>query len=519
MESGGLTLGDRESGLAYCANCNLVVNSWRSCWQPLASSVCIRCGEDSSLRPLASHDPEANSRFGSGAFLCPCCGFDHLTISTLAMIELEHQKPTPGTVIHCRVVTPPENGVCQAALWPSGYLRVQLHGVEPSLLHWWCEAELEDDIGKARFLKPIVDSGVRKLRELEIQSTLRLDMTHLLEAVEQGLPEARPLWTELLQHLPPVISKPSLRIDPIEADWAIPGLATIAVLLYDHPSSLLGLWQVWNARNQEWMATPPASIGLGFSRDEILWLCPPWNRRPYGNEYSDRISNFTNGVKALLIRDESGALVTQLPAPARSEPLDLGTLQERARAGAPQAQYDLGLEYEKGERLTQDRGLALQWFMRAAEQWHGQACWKVGKAYLEGIPEVVLQDRAHAAKWVKRAWDKDVEESFFTMGELFREGVGVEQDLERARDCFSAAGRKEHAQGHLLAGQMYARGEGGRHCYASAHWHLTRAAEKGLAEAELELGLLHHSHDETEKALDWFRRAAEHGLQEAYKYL
>jgi TPR repeat protein len=67
---------------------------------------------------------------------------------------------------------------------------------------------------------------------------------------------------------------------------------------------------------------------------------------------------------------------------------------------------------------------------------------------------------------------------------------------------------------------MFARGEGGEACFASAVWFLSRAAdEHGLEEAELELGYVYQRRGEIEQAQQWFQRAAEHGSREAAQQL
>jgi hypothetical protein len=437
------------------------------------------------------------------------------------MVEFADPTITPGTLVHCRVSTRPVNGVCKAELWPSWTGTIDLSGADPSLLHWWCLAEIEEDTRKARFIAPVVDSGVTLLQELEIRELLRFDLANLHWAMDFEQPEASELWNYLGDHLPLVITDPMLRLDPIKPDWAAPGLAMVGGLLYEHSSSLLGISHLWDAIACRWVATPPASVGLDFGGDEVLWLRPPWKAHPHGSAYASRISSFdTRGLKALLIRDESGTVVTRRPSPAQPAPRDLSVVEQQADAGDRQAQYELGLEYEKGERLERDSGQALKWFSKAAEQWHGEALWKVGQAYLEGIPGVAACDPARAATWIKRAADKDIAEAFFPLGELYRVGVGVEQDLSRARDCYRTAGHKGNARGMLLAGQMFARGEGGEACFASAVWFLSRAAdEHGLEEAELELGYVYQSRGDVEQAQQWFQRAAEHGSREAAQQL
>ena len=437
------------------------------------------------------------------------------------MVEFEEPDLTAGTLVHCRVTTRPMDGVCRAVLGSSDSDSIELSGATPSHLHWWCLAEMQEGLQKATFIKPVVDSGITRLRELEFRELLRFDLTQFQIAMENEEKPARDLCRDLESHFPLVFPEEgALVLDTVSPGWPEPRLSLIGHLLYDYSSFLLGLTHVWDARSRDWLASPPASVGLDFGNEEILWLQPPWKARPYGNTYADRLSNFDRGVKAVLIRDQSEALVTRLPCSSPSAPRDISTVQREAQAGDRQAQFELGLAYENGEAVERDSSLALEWFTRAAEQWHGEALWKLGQAYLEGLLGMTTPDPARAARWLERAATEGIAEAYFPLAELYRTGVGLEQNLSRARECYSTAGHKGSARGMLLAGKMFARGEGGNHCYASAHWFLSRAAsEHGLEEAELELGYLHQRRGETEEAQEWFRRAARHGNQEAARHL
>lgn len=51
----------------------------------------------------------------------------------------------------------------------------------------------------------------------------------------------------------------------------------------------------------------------------------------------------------------------------------LKTHQERAAAGYPSAQYDLGMRYLKGDGVAKDENLAREWLQKAAAQDHAEA--------------------------------------------------------------------------------------------------------------------------------------------------
>jgi hypothetical protein len=63
----------------------------------------------------------------------------------------------------------------------------------------------------------------------------------------------------------------------------------------------------------------------------------------------------------------------------------VGLFQQVAQAGHPGAQYFLGLAYEKGQGVTQDRAQALDWYRQAATNGSSQAAMNLGNSYGDGI--------------------------------------------------------------------------------------------------------------------------------------
>ena len=61
-----------------------------------------------------------------------------------------------------------------------------------------------------------------------------------------------------------------------------------------------------------------------------------------------------------------------------------GDLQGKARQGDPDAQFQLGLIYCRGEGVPTDHGEAAKWFRAAALQGHAGAQNNLGSMYLEG---------------------------------------------------------------------------------------------------------------------------------------
>jgi hypothetical protein len=71
-------------------------------------------------------------------------------------------------------------------------------------------------------------------------------------------------------------------------------------------------------------------------------------------------------------------------ATATTESAQFTVLKEKADAGDPQAQYQLGNAYADGRGVKADYVEALQWWRRAAQRGHAKAQNEVGVAYVHG---------------------------------------------------------------------------------------------------------------------------------------
>lgn len=74
-------------------------------------------------------------------------------------------------------------------------------------------------------------------------------------------------------------------------------------------------------------------------------------------------------------------------------------LQALAKKGEAKAQYRLGVLYDKGQGLRQDRAKAAQWYMKAAQQGYIPAQYNLAILYYNG--EGVEQDLVMAYAWLQ----------------------------------------------------------------------------------------------------------------------
>jgi len=219
--------------------------------------------------------------------------------------------------------------------------------------------------------------------------------------------------------------------------------------------------------------------------------------------------------------------------------------------GTPSAQFILGQMYEHGQGTEADPAKALHYYRLAAEQGYAKAQYRLGLAYLEGLPGLP-PDPGQGHRWLARAAAQGHVEAQYRLGRaliddgqaqegaqwlitaaagghreaqyhtarLFLRGAGVPPDPIEAQRWMEEAA----AQGHLPAARELAElllsGAAGPPRPDQALRWLRWAAERGDAEAALVIARLYDGNDglpaDPAKALTWYRRAAQAGVRAAY---
>lgn len=156
----------------------------------------------------------------------------------------------------------------------------------------------------------------------------------------------------------------------------------------------------------------------------------------------------------------------------------------------PQARYLLGLIFEEGIGVDADREIAASLYLRAGREGNAKAQFRYAYMLWEGI-----------------TWSSTDSERY------------------EARDIFSYASptitelaRSGDAEALYMLGYLYGTGKAFPIDREEArNWYL-KAAERGHAVAQYELGEYYKKRDERE-ALKWFRRSAENGYADAQFFL
>ena len=120
------------------------------------------------------------------------------------------------------------------------------------------------------------------------------------------------------------------------------------------------------------------------------------------------------------------------------KPRAVSMLKDLALGGSLESQKRLGEIFSEGEFGDVDFAEAFKWLLMAAEQGDAEAQMAVGASYSTGH-RGVKRDLAEAVQWLKKSASQDFGPSQMALGVHYYRGLGVEQDLDEARDLFRRA--------------------------------------------------------------------------------
>jgi TPR repeat protein len=169
--------------------------------------------------------------------------------------------------------------------------------------------------------------------------------------------------------------------------------------------------------------------------------------------------------------------------------LALTKFEPLAKQGNTDAQYHLGLMYEKGEGVIQDSAQSMDWYRNAADLGHAKAQFNLGVSYAKG--RGVPRDDAQAAHWYLRAAELGDSEAQFNIGYRYSKGDGVPQDDVLALSWCRKAAEQGDINAKFYLGFMYYWGKGVPQDDALAVSWYRKAAEQGYAEAQYNLGQMY----------------------------
>ncbi len=133
---------------------------------------------------------------------------------------------------------------------------------------------------------------------------------------------------------------------------------------------------------------------------------------------------------------------------------DVATHHIKAQAGDAQAQFLLGVMYEKGRGIAQDPVKAANWYRKAAQQDHIIAQLSLGNLYDKGLG--VRQSYAEARTWYTKAAVLGNPEAMYFLGSMYYNGDGLEKDLKTALAWLQRSAEQNYPMANMAVAQVSA---------------------------------------------------------------
>ena len=123
---------------------------------------------------------------------------------------------------------------------------------------------------------------------------------------------------------------------------------------------------------------------------------------------------------------------------------DIDDCRVRAEQGDADAQFNLGVVYERGQGVLQDYKESVKWYRKSAEQGDYGAQYNLALMYSKG--QGVIQDYKEAVKWYRKSAEQGDSSAQYNLGNMYVRGQGVIQDYVMAHMYWNIAavsGRKD----------------------------------------------------------------------------
>jgi hypothetical protein len=150
-----------------------------------------------------------------------------------------------------------------------------------------------------------------------------------------------------------------------------------------------------------------------------------------------------------------------------------------------EAQYLLGMMYQLGEYVQKDKKEALRLYFLSAAQGYISAMNNIGVVYAVGGDGVVA-NLEEAATWYRKAAEQGDATSQNQLGELYLYGRGVQKDYVEAMKWFLKASRSSERANYNL-GSIYEKGLGVPQDLGKARSYYQVAQSKGSLSAKNKL--------------------------------
>lgn len=188
----------------------------------------------------------------------------------------------------------------------------------------------------------------------------------------------------------------------------------------------------------------------------------------------------------------------------------LECFRKAAEQGHADAQYHLGDCYYYGYGVEEDDTQAVEWYRKAAEQGHTDAQYALGECYNYGCG--VDKNDERAVEWYRKAAEQGNFDAQLNLYRCYRNGLGIAQNETQAVEWYNRAAEQAEQNDSVIQFNLGLSCEQ-EHEYNHAVYWYRKAAEQGNYDAQLKLYKCYRygdgvKEDETQ-AMEWYNRAAE----------
>jgi len=205
----------------------------------------------------------------------------------------------------------------------------------------------------------------------------------------------------------------------------------------------------------------------------------------------------------------------------RDQEKGLRWIEHSAKGGCIEARLYMGKHYAAGDGVEKNQVRAEIYLRGAAEAGLAEAQMALGLLLRDAAPP--LGNTELAADWLGKAVAQRCPAAFFPLSDLYERGHGVARDLKKADELLLQAAEFGEPQAQLKIAKYYLTGAFG-HAFpqdyrAALDW-FRRAASHGVAEAEYEVGVRFEQNEGVDapdmmQAVASYLKAAEMGYAQA----
>lgn len=192
---------------------------------------------------------------------------------------------------------------------------------------------------------------------------------------------------------------------------------------------------------------------------------------------------------------------------------DMNQLKASAETGDAEAQFKLGVLYEKGRGVKRDQAQAFYWYGKAAAQGYAKAQTNLGYCYESG--QGTKRDREEAFYWYGKAAERGEVYAQTYLGHYYEISRDARQERDQAVYWYGKAAKQGHAQAQFKLGYCYEKGIGVQRDWTQAADWYRKAAEQGHTDAQNKLSECYYNGtgvpQDAGQAVYWHHRAAELG--------